>query len=75
MDNYSGQDHLNCSSPITIPLNFGHEFWELLWDHVFDELFHAKEVIRNGSRLIIYDVKELAKPPEAKVALQQSYDS
>ena len=41
IEGYVGADHTNFSSLKTIPLNFGREHWELLWDHIFDKL-HCK---------------------------------
>ena len=55
----------NFLSLITIALNFGSEQWELLWDHVFDKSSDFKPALINCAKLIIYNMKELAKPPEA----------
>jgi hypothetical protein len=69
---YSWVDHTrtNFSSVRTIPLNFGRDRWEVLWDHIFDESSDFKTALRNCPKLIIFNKNELAKSPEAKVALK-----
>ena len=68
MEGYVGADRTNFSSLMTIPLNFGREHWELLWDHIFDKSSDFKTAIINCQKLIIFNMKELVKPSEAKVA-------
>ena len=65
---YSWADHTctNFSSVIMIPLNFGRDRWE----HIFDESSDFKTALRNCPKLTIFNKNESAKPPEAKVALK-----
>ncbi len=70
MEGYLGVDCINFSSLMTIPLNFSHEHWELLSDHIFDKWSDFKTALINCPKLIIFNMKELAKPLEAKVALK-----
>ena len=68
MECYVGADRTNYSTLMTIPLNFGRERWELLWDHIFDKWSDFKSALMNCPKLTIFNMTELAKPPEAKVA-------
>ncbi len=47
----------------------------MLWDHIFDKSSDVKPALIICAKLIIYNMKELAKPPEAKVALKRSLNS
>ena len=67
---YVGTDCTKYSTLMTIPHNFGRECWELIWDHIFDELSDFKTAIINCQKLTIFNMTESAKPPEAKVALK-----
>ncbi len=58
-----------------IPLNIGCEHWELLWYHIFDKLSYFKTALMTCPKLTIFNIKELAKPPEAKVAWKQKAHS
>ncbi len=60
---------------MTIPLNFGREHWELLWDHIFDKSSDFKTALITCHKLTIFNMTESAKPPEAKVALKQKMNS
>ena len=55
LDGYLGAYPTNFSSLITIPLNFGHEHWELLWDHVIETSSDFKPALINCAKLIIYN--------------------
>ena len=70
IEGFVGADRKNFSSLKTIPLNFSHEHWELLWDHIFDKLSDFKTALINCHKLTIFNMTESAKPPEAKVALK-----
>ena len=64
IEGYLGADRTNYSTlKTTIPHNFGHELWELLWDHIFDNSSDFKTALINCPKLIIFNMKELAKPP------------
>ena len=65
-----GADRTNYSTLMTIPLNFGREHWELLWDHIFDKSSDFKTALINCPKLTIFNMTESAKPPEAIVALK-----
>ena len=67
IEGYVGEDRTNYSTLTTIPHNFGHEHWELLWDHIFDKLSDFKTALINCHKLTIFNLTESAKPPEAKV--------
>ncbi len=75
IEGYVGADHTNFSALITIPLNFGRDRWELLWDHIFDKWSDFKTALIKCQNLTIFNMVELAKPPEAKVALKQKSNS
>ena len=68
IEGYVGADCTNFSALITIPLNFGHEHWEPLWDHIFDKWSDFKTALINCPKLTVFNMTESAKPPEAKVA-------
>ena len=68
IEGYVGSDRTNHSTLATIPHNFGRERWELLWDHIFDKSSDFKTALINCPKLTIFNMTELAKPPEAKVA-------
>ncbi len=74
---YSWADHTctNFSSVIMIPLNFGRDRWEVLWDHIFDESSDFKTALRNCPKLTIFNKNGLAKSPKAKVALKRKTNS
>ena len=70
IEGYLGADCTNFSALINTPLNFGCEHWELLWDHIFDKSSDFKTALIICHKLTIFNMTELAKPPEAKVALK-----
>ena len=70
IEGYLGAYCTNFLSLMTIPLNFGCECWELLWDHIFDKLSDFKTALINCHKLTIFNMTKIAKPPEAKVALK-----
>ena len=70
IEGYVGADRTNFSTLMTIPLNFGHERWELLWDRIFDKSSDFKTALINCPKLTIFNMTESAKPPEAKVVLK-----
>ncbi len=70
IEGYVGADHTNYSALMAIPLNFGRERWELLWDHIFDKWSDFKTARINCPKLTIFNMTELAKPTAAKVALK-----
>ena len=67
IEGYVGADRTNFSTLMTIPLNFGCERLELLWDHIFDKWSDFKTALINCPKLTIFNMTELAKPPAAKV--------
>ncbi len=64
IEGYVGADRTNYSTLMTISHNFGRERQELLWDLDF------KKALINCPKLTIFNMTELAKPPEAKVPLK-----
>ena len=55
---------------MTIPLNLGREHWELLWDHNIDKFSEFKTALIICHKLTNFIMTELAKSPEAQVALK-----
>ncbi len=70
IEGYVSADHTNYSTLMTIPYNFGRERWELLWDRIFDKLSDFKTALVICHKLTIFNMTELAKTSEAKVALK-----
>ena len=70
IEGYVGADGTNFPSLKTIPLNLSRERWELLLDHIFDKSSDLKTALIYCPKLTIFNMTELAKPPEAKVALK-----
>lgn len=62
MEDFSSTVPSRHLSLMTIPLTFGYERWEYLWDHILDDQTKVKESMGDVARLKIFDSTETTQP-------------